>query len=449
MSFKLEEINYEKSFDSKQNIRKEFNENGDIMVDTCTLSNRLDREGDKLTPSPNALKEALPEFEKAGSPMLVSHGKNPNYQNRKVGYWFSHQITPKTFTIDTPELPYVKMQSQGIVQDSQAKIDVLSGIIKSASSRIKAISQLINPITGDCIITKLRFVEITICQEPMNPDCYFDSVKQTDNIANDFLYKAGQKVNAFGKQAYVKSMLVGSDNSKKYVLDFGDEYLKSVDVFETDLIDYYKSYITDFNDVSFENQLRNIIRQKVKDEGYYIPTQQLINWKYDFTFPVRFGKNLEFSTEINLDSSGKAKVLKKIKGAKINQTEIEKGIDSNTGLEQANYINKDIKKAVEKTKLDEVYKKYNETVNMSYKELKNWAENPKSKVASLDRTPIRRNLRLLQKKKEDWTQKDITDANRTISYVNRAKAIGKGKVTAKSEPFGRNEIALKNWAFKL
>jgi hypothetical protein len=450
---------FEKSFDSVVNFTKSFKNSGDLIVNGCVMSNSLDLEGDSLTPSPNALKKAIPEFEKNGAIMLASHGKNPDYGFKKLGYWYNFKVTPENYSIDTPELPLVKMYASGIIQDNQAKVDTLNRKFNGSSVRVSAL-QLWQDAIGKSLITDLLIKEISICNIPMNQDCYFDSIKDTDSIADEFLYKVGQKVNAFGREAFVKSMLIGSDNSRKYVLDFADEYLKSVDVFEEDLIDYYKSYVTDFNDVSFENQLRNIIRNKVKNEGYYIPTQQLVNWKYDFTFPVRFGKNLEYSTEIKLDSSGKAQVLKKIKGADMKEsvTDIVKGLDSDLG--QTNYTMK-IKKEKglytteyfrakgKEAKLDEVFKKYHETVNMSYSQLQEWSQNPKSKVASLDRSPIRRNLRLLSKKKEDWTQKDITDANRTISYVNRAKAIGKGKVTGKSEPFGRNEIALRNWAYKM
>ena len=95
---------------------------------------------------------------------------------------------------------------------------------------------------------------------------------------------------------------------------------------------------------------------------------------------------------------------------------------------------------------DEVFKKYHELVNMSKSQLEEWDENPKSKLASLDRKPIKRNLKLLSKKKEEWTENDLKEANKVISYISRAKEMGKGKVTKKTEPYGRNEIALRNWA---
>lgn len=95
--------------------------------------------------------------------------------------------------------------------------------------------------------------------------------------------------------------------------------------------------------------------------------------------------------------------------------------------------------------LDRVYKKYKNAVNMTYTELLIWSKNPLSKKASLSREPIKRNLRLLKKNKSDWTARDITGANKTISYLARAKKIKssnyiQGNIT-------RNDIALRNWAY--
>jgi Protein of unknown function (DUF3140) len=107
------------------------------------------------------------------------------------------------------------------------------------------------------------------------------------------------------------------------------------------------------------------------------------------------------------------------------------------------------KKAEASEEVDKVYSKYHSLVNMTASELEEWAKNPKSKLASISRLPIRRNLNLLRKNKADWTDSDIKEANKVISYISRASAIGKGKVTKESEPFGRNEIALRNWAKKI
>ena len=83
---------------------------------------------------------------------------------------------------------------------------------------------------------------------------------------------------------------------------------------------------------------------------------------------------------------------------------------------------------------------------MSYSELKTWAESECSKKASLDRSPIERNLRLLSKSKSEWTSKDISDANRTISFVSRMKGAEQGEPASEGCP-SKRDISLKNWAY--
>jgi len=101
--------------------------------------------------------------------------------------------------------------------------------------------------------------------------------------------------------------------------------------------------------------------------------------------------------------------------------------------------------------LDDVFTKYKNTINMSANELQAWSETECSKLASLDRSPIQRNLRLLNKKKEDWNAQDIRDASRTISFVNRMKANLGGENIIKDsngKTCGTKAyISLKNWAY--
>lgn len=110
-------------------------------------------------------------------------------------------------------------------------------------------------------------------------------------------------------------------------------------------------------------------------------------------------------------------------------------------------------KDVDQDELDDVFAKYHAAVNMSASELEAWAENPCSREASQDRSPITRNLRLLQKNKADWTDKDITDANKTIGFVARMSNDEQGEdVTIEVDGRERNcgsrrDISLKNWAF--
>lgn len=96
--------------------------------------------------------------------------------------------------------------------------------------------------------------------------------------------------------------------------------------------------------------------------------------------------------------------------------------------------------------IDEVYTKYHDTVNMSYSELKAWSETECSKLASLDRGPITRNLNLLSKKKSEWGANEVKSANRTISFVSRMKNMEQGEPVSKTCP-SKRDISLKNWAY--
>lgn len=99
---------------------------------------------------------------------------------------------------------------------------------------------------------------------------------------------------------------------------------------------------------------------------------------------------------------------------------------------------------------DEIYTKYKQSVNMSYSELENWSNNPKSRLASLDRSPITRNLRLLSKKKDEWTANDFTDANKTIAFIARMSKGQQGeniRVNGQDIGISKRDISLMNWAY--
>ena len=101
---------------------------------------------------------------------------------------------------------------------------------------------------------------------------------------------------------------------------------------------------------------------------------------------------------------------------------------------------------MKRNELDKVYSKYKKAVNMTYTELKIWSKNKTSFKASLSRKPITINLGLLKKNKNDWTSKDIRNANKTISYLARAKKIKRKKGVPRNV-LTLNEIALRNWGY--
>lgn len=93
----------------------------------------------------------------------------------------------------------------------------------------------------------------------------------------------------------------------------------------------------------------------------------------------------------------------------------------------------------------EIYKQYKDTVNMTYSELLTWSKTECSKKASLNRSPIKRNLVLLKKPFKDWDIKDEINAKRTIGFIKRMIRVPQGNIVCNG--LSKRDIALKNWAF--
>jgi hypothetical protein len=129
--------------------------------------------------------------------------------------------------------------------------------------------------------------------------------------------------------------------------------------------------------------------------------------------------------------------------------ELPDGNDKDIELKSLGYDTLKVRVVGKETELDIVFSNYHKAVNMSFSQLESWSKTEYSKLASLSREPITRNLKLLGKNKKDWSREDISGANKTIAYIARAKAIGKGQVTKATSPYGRNEIAMKNWAYDM
>jgi len=100
---------------------------------------------------------------------------------------------------------------------------------------------------------------------------------------------------------------------------------------------------------------------------------------------------------------------------------------------------------VTQKEIDGVYSKYKDKTNMTFTELLIWSKNPVSKLASLDRSPITRNLRLLKKPKSKWTIRDLVDANKTISFISRMKKVKSGKKI--DGKLSKRDISLLNWGY--
>lgn len=96
---------------------------------------------------------------------------------------------------------------------------------------------------------------------------------------------------------------------------------------------------------------------------------------------------------------------------------------------------------------NKIYRDYKNETNMSCMRFMNWSKRPCSFNASLDRRPIKRNLKLLCNPKKKWTDRDYKEAQKSISYLRRAKKIKSRNIVHGCEKT-KNEIALKNWGYE-
>lgn len=117
--------------------------------------------------------------------------------------------------------------------------------------------------------------------------------------------------------------------------------------------------------------------------------------------------------------------------------------------EKINLPNTPITKSINNEELNNVYDTYKKSINMTLAELTVWKLSNISLLATESREALDKAINLLSTKKEDWGMPHIKDAKKAIAYINRGEVIGKGKVTNQTYPLGRNEIALKNWGYKL
>ena len=92
--------------------------------------------------------------------------------------------------------------------------------------------------------------------------------------------------------------------------------------------------------------------------------------------------------------------------------------------------------------IDNTYKKYKDKVNMTFTELSIWSKNSCSQKASLNRDPIKRNLKLLKKNKSKWNLRDVQEAKKTISFISRMRKVKSGEIVCKN--LSKRDISLLN-----
>jgi len=100
--------------------------------------------------------------------------------------------------------------------------------------------------------------------------------------------------------------------------------------------------------------------------------------------------------------------------------------------------------------LDDVYEEWSNHVTMTASELETWSEHECANEASLKPEEVReRNMNLLETNKSDWTEDEIADAKKTISFISRMSV----EENEPGNPMGPTDecpsewlISLLNWA---
>jgi hypothetical protein len=274
------------------------------------------------------------------------------------------------------------------------------------------------------------------------------------NASNQQLAMA--RVNMFLKMAKGEEV---KDSYRKADEDIIDQSVFSYEIKDNEFILSLQSkqvdeFIDDIDDEFFEEEVFE--RNRVS----YSINKKIINGEYiiDLIENIEYKDNFNYFSKSHIDSDTGDQdldiILAAIYDSEFNEDVIldflNDDIDNNNLVEE--HIGSMVIQAKKTTqdKIDEVYKKYHDTVNMSYSALKKWSENSCSRAASLSRAPINRNLNLLSKKKEEWTMADVRSANRTISFVSRMRGAEQGEPVNGPDDQkcpSKRDISLKNWAY--
>lgn len=99
-------------------------------------------------------------------------------------------------------------------------------------------------------------------------------------------------------------------------------------------------------------------------------------------------------------------------------------------------------------RIDEAFQKFHGVVNMSASELDDWRETDASSKASINRgVVINRVIRLLEKRKKDWTIKDASDALKVYGFIERMRKAEQGEDISKDIKISKRDASLKNWGY--
>lgn len=253
---------------TKENLQ--FEKNGSIIISGIATTNSKDREGgglrrtvngylfpsNKITITPNALKNALPDFYKNKAPLMVDHGMGEQYRDRVVGEVMSLDYEPKEYDVDSPMPPKMKITFVARVDDEELIEEVLTGKKGFVSLRWKTQNFYIHPKTEMRVDTEVTLTELSVTANPKNKEAKFNVVRDED-LERTF-FKRGEEVEIQNAKAFVKEIYEDNGNFL-YDLEFDDGWnFKSLEyISEKRLVELSGKKVNQFQ-LRFDNFKSNI-----------------------------------------------------------------------------------------------------------------------------------------------------------------------------------------------
>lgn len=192
---------------------------GKLFFKGIAGSNRKDSDAETLFITPNALKNAWVEFEKAGAPMLVEHGLDEVFESRVVGRVLTMVHDNPDIDLDTPNWPNTKILVTGVITDPDVIKEILSGERNDLSLSWSIMDFLVNPKDpGQQLHTAIVLRELSVCKVGANFDARLEMVTESE-------LRQGAQIEMFGQRATILSF-----DNEKMELDFGFAKMKSVSV---------------------------------------------------------------------------------------------------------------------------------------------------------------------------------------------------------------------------
>lgn len=201
LSFKFEQVQNTKSIilNSSQEIPPDA-----MILSGKATTNALDKQGEKITILPKAIKQAFEDFISNGGKVLIEHGRIPKFGDKQVGVVLNF-ILPKDYKENVESgNPPLDIGVICAVTDTETKAMIENGELDSFSLGWDDIIRTQNRETGEFTDSKIVIHELSLTGTPANPEATF-TIIDDEYIKNKYL-KRGQKVLYKSEPAQIKEV---------------------------------------------------------------------------------------------------------------------------------------------------------------------------------------------------------------------------------------------------